>query len=93
MNHPARNVTFLVLVHLLITAVHGAAHRELQVGLTPSGSAFVAVVIVIAPLVAMWLVWGPRWRFGLGLVAASMFASLLFGFYHHFLVEGADHAH
>lgn len=93
MNRPARYVTFFVLVHLLITGAHGAAHHQLQVGLTPSGKAFVASVIVIAPLLAMWLVLGTRRRFGLGLLAASMFASLLFGLYHHFLVEGADHVH
>ena len=93
MNRPARYVTFFVLVHLLITVAHGASHRALQVGLTQSGTAFVGLVIVIAPLLAMWLVWGTRRRFGFGLLAASMFASLLFGLYHHFLIEGADHVH
>jgi hypothetical protein len=93
MNRPARYVTFLVLVHLLITMAHGVAHRELQIGLTSSGSAFVGLVVVVAPLLAMWLAWRPRERFGLALLAASMFASLLFGLYHHFLVEGADHVH
>jgi len=93
MNRPARYVTFFVLVHLLITLAHGAAHRELQIGLTTSGNVFVGLVIVVAPLLAMWLVWTARQRFGLALLAASMFASLLFGLYHHFLVEGADHGH
>jgi hypothetical protein len=93
MNRPARYVTFLVLVHLPITMAHGVAHRELQIGLTSSGSAFVGLVVVVAPLLAMWLAWRPRERFGLALLAASMFASLLFGLYHHFLVEGADHVH
>jgi hypothetical protein len=93
MNRPARYVTFLVLVHLLITAAHGAVHRALRVGLTPLGNAFVGLVIVIAPLLAMWLAWGRRRRLGFGLLAASMFAALLFGLYHHFLVEGADHVH
>ena len=93
MNRPARSVTFFVLLHLLITVGHGASHRALQVGLTPSGTAFVGLVIVMAPLLAMWLAWGPRRRLGFGLLAASMFAALLFGLDHHFLVEGADHVH
>lgn len=93
MNRPAHYVTFFVLVHLLITVAHGAAHRELQVGLTLSGGTFVGLVIVIAPLVAMWLAWGRRRRLAFGLLAASMFASLLFGLYHHFLAEGIDHVH
>ena len=93
MNRAPRYVILLVLVHLLITLAHGAAHRDLQIGLTSSGNVFVGLVIVFAPLLAMWLVWTARQRFGLALLAASMFASLLFGLYHHFLVEGADHVH
>ena len=93
MNRPAGYVTFFVLVHLLITVAHGASHRVLQVGLTASGNAFVGLVIVITPLLATWLAWGPRRRLGFGLLAASMLAALLFGLYHHFLVEGADHVH
>ena len=62
-------------------------------GLTLSGGTFVGLVIVIAPLVAMWLAWGRRRQLGFGLLAASMFASLLFGLYHHFLAEGVDHVH
>jgi len=93
MNRPARYVTLLVLVHLLITLAHGAAHRELQIGLSSSGNIFVGLVIVVAPLLAMWLVWTTRRRFGLALLAGSMFASLLFGLNHHFLVECADHVH
>lgn len=92
-NRPALYVTLLVLLHLLIALMHGAAHRKLAIGLPPSGNVFVGLVVVIAPLFAMWLVWGPRPRFGHGLLAASMFASLLFGLYHHFLIEGADHVH
>ena len=93
MNRAPRHVTLLVLVHLLITLAHGAAHRELQIGLTSSGTVFGGLVSVVAPLLAMWLVWTTRQRFGLALLAGSMFASLLFGLYHHFLVEGADHVH
>jgi hypothetical protein len=93
MNRPARYITFLVLLHLAITVAHGAAHRELQIGLSSSENVFVGLVVVVAPLLAMWLAWGPRQRFGLALLAASMSASLLFGLYHHFLVEGADHIH
>ena len=93
MNRPARYVTFLVLVHLVITVAHGAAHRELQIGLGSPENLFVGLVVVIAPVLAMGLAWGSRQRFGLKLFAASMFASLLFGLYHHFLVKGADHVH
>jgi hypothetical protein len=93
MNRAVRSVTLLVLVHLLITVAHGAAHRELQIGLSSSGNLFVGLVVVVGPLLAISLAWTSRQRFGFALLAASMFASLLFGLYHHFLVEGADHVH
>jgi len=61
------------------------------VGLSPSGSIFVIAVVLILPLVAMALVWTTKKRIGLILLSLSMFGSLLFGFYHHFLVASPDH--
>jgi len=81
----------VVAIHLLINVVHGVAHRELHVGLSASGSIFVIAVVVILPLVAMALVWTTKKRIGLILLSLSMFGSLLFGFYHHFLVASPDH--
>jgi hypothetical protein len=92
-NRPAQYATLIVVIHLLVTLAHGLAHRELQIGLPPAGSVFVGLVIVIAPLVAAMLTWSRRQRFGLVLLSLSMFGSLLFGFYHHFVAEGADHVH
>ena len=81
----------VVAIHLLINVVHGVAHRELHVGLSPSGSIFVIAVVLILPLVAMALVWTTKKRIGLILLSLSMFGSLPFGFYHHFLVASPDH--
>ena len=75
----------------MVNVVHGVAHRELHVGLSPSGSVFVVAVVLILPLVAMGLVWTTKKRFGLILLSLSMFGSFLFGFYHHFLVASPDH--
>jgi hypothetical protein len=92
-SRPAQYATLIVAIHLLVTLVHGLAHRELQIGLPPAGNVFVGLVIVVAPLVAAGLVWSRGQRFGLALLTLSMFGSLLFGFYHHFVAEGADHVH
>jgi hypothetical protein len=81
----------VVATHLLINVVHGVAHREQHVGLAPSGSVFVITVVLILPLVAMALVWTAQKRLGLILLSLSMFGSLLFGLYHHFLVISPDH--
>lgn len=91
MNRSAKYVTAIVVAHLLINVVHGLAHRELRVGLAPLDKVFVIVVILIAPLVAMGLVWAARRWLGLILLFFSMLGSLLFGLYHHFLVAGPDH--
>jgi uncharacterized membrane protein len=85
--------TIIVLIHLLINVIHGVAHRELHISLSPSGSVFVIVVILILPLVAMVLLWTARKQFGLLLLSFSMFASFLFGLCHHFVVTSPDHVH
>jgi hypothetical protein len=80
----------VVLAHLLITFVHGAAHRSAQVGLGLAGLLFVLIVIEVAPLAGLALAIAGR-RAGGWLVASSMAASLLFGLINHFLIGGPDH--
>lgn len=89
----ASYTTAIVVAHLLVNIAHGLAHRELRVGLPPSGSVFVILVVLILPLVAMALIWTVQKRLGLFLLSLSMLASLLFGLYHHFLVISPDHVH
>ena len=93
MNRSAKYVTAIVVAHLLVNIAHGLAHRELRVGLDPPASIFVTVVVLVSPLLAMALVWTTKKRIGLILLSLSMFGSLLFGFYHHFLVASPDHVH
>ena len=85
--------TVIVVAHLLVNIVHGLAHRERRVGLDPPASIFVIVVVLIFPLIAMGLLWTARKRLGLFLLSLSMFGSLLFGLYHHFLAVSPDHVH
>ena len=93
MNRSAKYVTAIVVAHLLVNIAHGLAHRELQVGLDPPASIFVIVVVLVCPLLALALVWSAKRRLGLILLSLSMFGSLLFGLYHHFLVASPDHIH
>jgi hypothetical protein len=90
-NRSAKYATAIVVAHLLVNLVHGLAHRDLHVGLSPLDSIFVVVVVLVSPLLAMALVWTTKKRIGLILLSLSMFGSLLFGFYHHFLVASPDH--
>ena len=91
MNRINKHVTVLVVAHLLINIVHGAAHRKLHVTVPPAGMLFVIVVILLGPLLALALLWTSQKRLGLLLLTVSMAASSVFGLYHHFLVCGVDH--
>jgi hypothetical protein len=90
-NRSAKYATAIVLAHLLVNIVHGLAHCDLGVGLTPSASVFVIVVVLILPLLAAGIVWTAEKRLGLILLSFSMFGSLLFGPDHHFLAVSPDH--
>jgi len=84
----AKYGTSLVLAHLLVNIIHGAAHLKLHIELGPAAMLFVIVVIIVCPLLAMLLLWTSQQRFGLMLLAPSMGASLIFGMYHHFVAMG-----
>jgi hypothetical protein len=89
-NRANKYVTGLVLVHLSINIIHGAAHRELHVNLPLAGMLFVIIVILLCPLLAAALLWSSQKRLGLLLLTVSMAASSVFGLYNHFLVRGGD---
>lgn len=90
MKYPRVALAAIVIVHLVIMAVHGAAHAQAGVALGPLGNAFVLIVIGIGPLAG--LIWSfARLREGSLLVAATMGASLVFGLVNHFLIPGPDH--
>ena len=93
MNRSVKYATSIVAAHLLVNIVHGLAHRELHVGLAPLASIFVIVVVLVFPLIATVLLWTAKKRLGLILLSLSMFGSLLFGLYHHFLAVSPDHIH
>jgi len=86
-------VSVIAVAHLLLNIAHGLAHRQLGVGLAIRDSIFVIAVVLVSPLAAMTLVWTAAKRFGLVLLSFSMFGSLLFGWYHHFLAMSPDHVH
>jgi hypothetical protein len=82
--------TVIVVAHLLANIAHGMAHSQLHIGLSPAGTLFVGVVILVCPLLAMVLLWMRQRKIGLVLLGLSMTASMVFGLYHHFGVAGID---
>ena len=84
--------TLAVVSHGVVVWLHGAAHKELGVGLpTTWERVFVNVVILGAPIVALVLIWTPLVRCGYLMLALSMFGSLVFGVYHHYMAVSPDH--
>ena len=57
MTHAAIYGSAIVVCHAIVSLVHGLAHSELQIGLSPTETGFVLVVIGLCSLVAMGLLW------------------------------------
>jgi hypothetical protein len=79
----------LVVLHFIVSAVHGAAHLNLRIDLETWQMVYVLVVITALPLVSGFLLWR-RMRVGFVLLLFSMLGSLIFGGYYHFIAAGAD---
>ena len=85
-----RSALAVVLAHAAVSLPHSAAHFAEDIWLPPAASAFVALVILLAPFVALGLLY-TRWqRAGALLLLGSMLGALLFGIAYHFVLPGAD---
>lgn len=80
-----------IIAHAAVALLHGAAHKIVNVKLSPLQTAYVAIVIVIAPLVAGLLLWKRAKTAGAILLAGSMAGALVFGVYNHFVAWSPDH--
>ena len=86
-----RGITAIVLLHLVVSFVHGAAHQGAAVSLTTAGNVFVWVVILAGPLIGLAWLWFVHARSGALIIAATMGGSLVFGLMNHFVLMGVDH--
>lgn len=80
----------LVLIHLVVSTLHGWAHQAAIVKLTTFGYVYVAIVITLGPLVAAGFLVTRKQKTGALLLALSMFGSFIFGFWYHFLSNTSD---
>src|SRR6476661_485693 len=80
----------IVVAHLIISAVHGAAHTGAQVPMSRAANLFIYGVILAGPLVGLALI-GPAVRLGSIVIAVTMAASLVFGIVNHFILASPDH--
>src|SRR5262249_52837712 len=85
-----RWLAIVVLSHLAISFVHGAAHAGADVPLSPAANLFVYIVILAGPIAGLVLT-RVAWRIGLCVIATTMAASLVFGVVNHFMLASPDH--
>ena len=91
MNHTLlRSALAVVLAHAAVSLPHSAAHIAENIWLPPAANAFVVLVILLAPFVAVGLLYTRRQRAGALLLLGSMLGALLFGIAYHFVLPGAD---
>jgi hypothetical protein len=79
-----------VALHALALVVHGQAHQAVPVPLSALQNAFAISVIVIAPVVAGFMIWRGVPRIGGSLLLASMLGALVFGVVNHYVLASPD---
>jgi len=80
----------LVLIHQAVASIHGLAHQGALVTLSKFGYAYVLLVITIIPLIAAILLFTRCLKLAASLLVLSMFGSLVFGVWNHFVAAGMD---
>jgi hypothetical protein len=81
---------WLVIVHVVATLVHAAAHGVLGITPSPVESAFIVALIVVLPVVMLpFALRGSR--AAMAVLTLAFAAAWLYGTVNHFIIEGADH--
>ena len=80
----------IVLAHLAISFVHGAAHAQAHVPMSFAANLFVFAVILAGPVIGLALALRSR-QVGAWIIGITMVASLAFGVVNHFVLATPDH--
>ena len=80
----------VIAFHFVLVLLHSIAHEVLSVKATPAQLSFIIPVIIVAPVVAGFIL-AKHYKAGTVLLAASMLGSLVFGVYYHFIADTIDH--
>ena len=80
----------VVGLHFVVVVLHSIAHQSLSVNASPAQLAFIFPVIIVAPVVAGFML--PKFeKSGTVLLTASMLGSFVFGVYYHLIADTIDH--
>jgi hypothetical protein len=89
-NRTTISLTAIVVVHVIVSVVHGAAHAGADVPLSAAQSLFILLVILGGPLAGLVIHVKRPGSTGAWVIAATMAGALAFGVVNHFAVDGAD---
>lgn len=79
----------IVILHVVITLVHGMAHTSLFIAMSLMQNVYIFLVIIAGPIfAAAFLRKNPP--VGFAVLAVSMLGSFLFGVYYHFIAISSD---
>lgn len=81
----------VVGLHYAANLAHGVVHAGVPVPLTGGQTAFVALVVTVAPAVGLLLLWRDRVVPGWAFLAAVLAASFVFGVVFHYVLATPDH--
>ena len=83
-------VLAVVAFHFAVVVLHSMAHDKLVVVATGAQLAFIIPVIIVAPVLANFMLRKFE-KAGTLLLTASMLGSFVFGVYYHFIADTIDH--
>jgi hypothetical protein len=81
----------VVLVHSVVMLVHGAAHMQLNIELSPWTMIYVLGIVGAGPITGLLFLRSSWQRTGVTILFITMMGGLLFGLWNHFIANGADH--
>src|SRR4051795_11727376 len=89
-NTRLRVVLVIVLAHAVVNVAHAGAHIAEEIALPPAANAFVVLVFLRAPFLALGLLYTRRQRAGACLLLGTMLGALLFDVAYHLVLPGPD---
>jgi hypothetical protein len=80
----------IAIIHLFMAIIHGTAHLKLPVPISIVKAVFVAIIILLAPIAAIYLLRTAWDRVGIWLWLFAMLGALIFNHFHHLIQISND---
>jgi hypothetical protein len=81
----------VIIVHAVVGSLHSTAHQILGIQVSLAQLIYIVLIIMVAPLAAGILFLKRLKTEGAVLLICSLFGSLIFGVFNHFVANTTDH--